>query len=800
MAAEVTALGLSAASATTWRMGGHLRVTVVVKASFSFALGAEMKRAPPDEIVHAEVHHAKNPARSVRLTSDLAPFLPMADVVLTGHAYAPSGDTEAMRVRFGLFRDEPLFDKSILVRGDRKGDAVTAFSRMPLVYERAFGGVGFADNPLGVGFGSTSDTSPNLVDPEDPGRVACFGPISRSFPRRKQLLGKTPRAQMERPLAEVPDGFDWSYFQAAPSDQRVPYLAGDEWLVLEGLDAASPELETRIPHARAVARAFSSAQVNEGQVLSLVADTLRVDTDASQCSLVWRGSFVVPSEAALAGLRILAGVESMGHPIPWPARPSDLPRAPAAAPSPAPASGSPSPPRHERTITIESEDAPVTQFGARSSPPARSVLPFASGSAASTPPASPSLPARRTPSLGAATIEVQDEMPAPSLPFRSARVATPVPRPPPPPRAIEPDAREPAPAPARARAAERTPQGIELVNETGLAFAAVPWGVHPSRGCITVVAKATCDLVASGEAVPRKAASPLEDERLASAGGTPYPGDRALFKVRADVVAVGHAWAPESSARFMFVDFRFGHEGNSFARRLRISGDRVWEGRGAGQKPSEPEAFGRMPLVYERAFGGPKCPANPAGLGFPDPTRLSRAPARLPNIEDADHLIRMPSQKPPPACPAPVPLAWKERRAALGRRSDRWPCLPEDFDWTRFQVAPAPKQLALLAGDEPFTLTGMNPRVRAIQGTLPLLRPRAFALRSGPPERFEEVPIALDTVVFAPDEMLVHLVFRGVVPVDDERAPKIAALLLLTERSGAEPASLEQARAALRRR
>ena len=89
-------------------------------------------------------------------------------------------------------------------------------------------------------------------------------------------------------------------------------------------------IQSYLPAARGVARVYGVADGGEGHLLALVADTLRIDADALVCSVTWRGSFPVQSEEALAGVRILAGVESTDHPLEWPA-PA------AAAPQPAPA-------------------------------------------------------------------------------------------------------------------------------------------------------------------------------------------------------------------------------------------------------------------------------------------------------------------------------------------------------------------------------------------------------------------------------------------------------------------------------
>ena len=160
-----------------------------------------------------------------------------------------------------------MLDKTILVR-DGAG-----FQRKPIIYEHAFGGAGVVDNPLGVGE-TPGDGVPTLFDPRDPRRPAGFGPIARAWPARKRLLGATPRRALEGPVAEIPSPFDWSYFQAAPVDQRTDFLGGDEWIVLEGLHPALPLLRTRLPGVRGMARIHGLAAfgVVEGTALDLHLD------------------------------------------------------------------------------------------------------------------------------------------------------------------------------------------------------------------------------------------------------------------------------------------------------------------------------------------------------------------------------------------------------------------------------------------------------------------------------------------------------------------------------------------------
>ena len=138
--------------------------------------------------------------------------------------------------------------------------------------------------------------------------------------------------------------------------------------------------------------------------------------------------------------------------------------------------------------------------------------------------------------------------------------------------------------------------------------------------------------------------------------------------------------------------------------------------------------------------------------GLVDRWRHARELPPLANIEDPNQRLRVPSQRPAPACFAPIPLAWKERAESAERRAP-WPRFPEEIDWTRYQIAPRPQQLAFLRGDEPFALAGMHRAHALLEGSLPGVAPRCFATRPG--DRSGEIEMRLDTVVLDADAMKV---------------------------------------------
>src|SRR5439155_9737324 len=177
--------------ARVWRLRGQLHVTVAAKASFSMV---------PDGVV--------TPCATSPITrADLVPYRPKVDVTMTGHARI--GGAPRAQVRLAIFRgDATLVDKFVRVlplASDARAD-------VPLVYERALGGPGWDDNPIGTGV-VIGTAMPNLIDPSYARRAVCFAPIPASFPARDRLRRDVDLGAL---VAELPPDFDWSYFQEAP--------------------------------------------------------------------------------------------------------------------------------------------------------------------------------------------------------------------------------------------------------------------------------------------------------------------------------------------------------------------------------------------------------------------------------------------------------------------------------------------------------------------------------------------------------------------------------------------------------
>ncbi|AUX25746.1 uncharacterized protein SOCEGT47_062970 [Sorangium cellulosum] len=299
-------------------MQGVERLTVVVKATFRLVHEAYAELSSPLEIHRADL--PPDSRGSLVEACEIAPYLPSAGVLVRGHACAPAGQpTTALTVRLALYRDGRwTLDKVLHAFGDRSREAPSPrpFQRIPLVYERAYGGEHIDANPVGVGAGMAL---PNLLDPVDASRPAGLGPVARQWAPRRSLLGGAEEPSSFAP--ELDARFDFRYYNAAPRDQQIDFLRVDEWILLQGMHAQLPWVRSKLPSARGVARlrrAGGIGQENE-QAVELVADTLTIDADRLICSVVWRGSIALQPGDTPDRLYVLAGVELPGLPLRWPA-------------------------------------------------------------------------------------------------------------------------------------------------------------------------------------------------------------------------------------------------------------------------------------------------------------------------------------------------------------------------------------------------------------------------------------------------------------------------------------------------
>src|SRR5688572_20939349 len=104
---RVSTIGPVSCGALAWQHRGATNLTVVVKATFALVPEGVAAVREPAELVARDLSFDKDPAQSLERASDWAPWRPMADVTLTGHAYAPPGrPVAAMSVRLAVVADQ----------------------------------------------------------------------------------------------------------------------------------------------------------------------------------------------------------------------------------------------------------------------------------------------------------------------------------------------------------------------------------------------------------------------------------------------------------------------------------------------------------------------------------------------------------------------------------------------------------------------------------------------------------------------------------------------------------------------
>lgn len=315
----ITTVGKSRGGSLVYTRAGKLHVTCILKSTFRLIPDHRMTQTQPEDIVLADTPHSVAPESSLWAVCEAVPFLPRVDVLLTGHACAPVGQlVPSQSVRIAIHREGGLLlDKTVHVYGDRDDTNITPFEKIPLVYERTYGGPGYGSNPHGTGMISGS-RYPNIVHPLDAAAVAGFGPLSRDMRLSRLAATEHPRF-IDELVMELPANIDESYFQSAPSDQWLDSLDGNEWIEISGMHPKYPRLISRLPGIKAVGKVYGvyPEKPDGVRTIALRPDTLRIDVDSLQCSVVFRATVGLRDGRSLQTLRFAAGVETeevtIGH-------------------------------------------------------------------------------------------------------------------------------------------------------------------------------------------------------------------------------------------------------------------------------------------------------------------------------------------------------------------------------------------------------------------------------------------------------------------------------------------------------
>ncbi|MBM4359264.1 MAG: DUF2169 domain-containing protein [Deltaproteobacteria bacterium] len=260
------------------------------------------------------------------------------EILVSGSAYAPEKQATAAVCELSLMRrGKPLVGKRLAVWGNRywvgnERTEPTPFESMPVDWAHAYGGVGFAKNPLGKGFVALETEHgvvhplPNverqdamLLDRDDHPEPAGFGTYDVSWPQRFAHLGTQYDAAWLKTLFPAPaEDFDWSFYNAAPADQQIEgFFEGDEVVTISGMHPSRRRVELTVP--RMVVRVMVTQRGPEGTAFRPFAarlDTIHVMPHLERAMLIYRCALPVAEDDADDIEHLLVAAEDPDHPRP----------------------------------------------------------------------------------------------------------------------------------------------------------------------------------------------------------------------------------------------------------------------------------------------------------------------------------------------------------------------------------------------------------------------------------------------------------------------------------------------------
>ncbi len=321
-------------------------------------------------------------------------------------------------------------------------------------------------------------------------------------------------------------------------------------------------------------------------------------------------------------------------------------------------------------------------------------------------------------------------------------------------------------------------------NGTPFAFEPVFVADEEGRPLFVPVVKASYDLTARGLAL-------APEQALVSVAGEPW-GDPETSSWRlepeamrakpaTDVVLLGSAVATKPGTTEMLVAFQVG----AVRAGVRVFGERAFFKSVGSVGMTKAVPFERIPLRWERAFGGwdrsnpdekkhEREPRNPVGVGFRASNGKFEEGLRAPNLEDPARPFKGWGDRPPPTGVGFTAGHWEPRVKYAGTYDKKWqeeraPLLPRDFN-RRFLNAAAPGLVVsgYLRGDEGVVAAGVSPTGGAsfkLPGVAP---PSVQVAHAGRDDA--TIALALDTVILDTDAGKLFLLWRGELVVREPTA------------------------------
>jgi hypothetical protein len=258
------------------------------------------------------------------------------------------------------------------------------------------------------------------------------------------------------------------------------------------------------------------------------------------------------------------------------------------------------------------------------------------------------------------------------------------------------------------------------------------------------------------------------------------PGQMVFDKPCVDVIVSGHAIPPNGRR---ITSMEIGIKISDISKVLLVSGDRFWKHGVTGKIPSSPNYFERIPVTFERAFGGgvglidsiatPYELRNPVGVGVGGHRSIHpNVNTEIPNFEYPNDRQLNVDQRPMPACFGALAPGWKPRSDHAGTYDSAWlkeqaPLLPHDFDTRFFQFAPEDQRSNSVKVDDLVQVNGMTPE-GIWQFQVPHVNLPVTLTYS---DRLQKAFLSLDCIHLEPDLYRVSMIGRLVIQVRRNYAP-----------------------------
>ncbi len=247
---------------------------------------------------------------------------PRGEFLVSGSYHAP-GQTPAqggeVKAKVGKL------EKNLYVFGQRKWkngiptepEEITSF---PLIYQNAFGGEGYENNPVGKGFKDgllpLVEYPNNLVASQNDKPIpASFSALDTMDPRRMQYKGTYEADYKEKYFPGHPEDMDWKIFLLTPEDQwNNEFFKGDEAYEICNMHPEISKIKGSFPGL--YARCFIKQKINDGSKfgeLPMNLDTIWFIPEKMLGLLVFRGVVEVKDDEAENFTHILSAYEYLSR-------------------------------------------------------------------------------------------------------------------------------------------------------------------------------------------------------------------------------------------------------------------------------------------------------------------------------------------------------------------------------------------------------------------------------------------------------------------------------------------------------